>query len=81
MAKKMLYTITADELGINDDNDLKLYCTPGSIAPYWASQPNFSNDVCVATVQDFLSDAGFDSIEGFEGDFTFDMQIELPEPL
>jgi len=33
--------------------DLALYWTPGAAKPYWASQPSFTYDVCVATPQDF----------------------------
>ena len=40
--------------------DLALYWTPGAAKPYWASQPSFTYDVCVATPQDFLEAAGYD---------------------
>ena len=47
--------MTWENLAAMDDNGMAMYLTPGSDRPYWASQPSFSNDRCVATVHDFSS--------------------------
>ena len=42
---------------------LKLWLTPGSSAPYWASTGGFMHDEIVATPHDFLDEAGYDSFD------------------
>jgi hypothetical protein len=89
--KKMNATVTEtlEFLARVDSNGLRLYATPGSNKPYWASTPSFMYDVCVATVSDFATAAGFDTF-GFysaemqeyiavEGEETYSITVAMPE--
>jgi hypothetical protein len=72
-------TMTAERLAAMEDNDMALYWTPGSEAPYWASQPNFMYDVAVATALDFIAEEGYDDFDGLDDDETFTLTVKRPE--
>ncbi len=63
---------TEAELQAMRDNGMALYWTPGAAEPYWASQPQFALDTPVATPEDFLRAAGYETwselAEGEEGE-------------
>lgn len=69
--------ITGERLKAMDDNEMKVYATPGSSQPYWASRASFTYDECVARPQDFLDEAGYDELDAslFEEIFTLDVQL------
>jgi len=74
----MRIEMTAERLRAMLDNSMALYWTPGAQRPYWAAAPEFQYDVCFADPYDFLDAAGFDSIEGFEDDEVFMLEVERP---
>lgn len=63
----MKYTTTYNQLAVAEQNELKLWCTPGSQSPYWASHASFTYDKVVATVKGFSDSEGYD-------DYTFDAE-------
>ena len=79
----MSVQITGERLGAMDDNDMSVYCTPGSSSVYWASNPSFMFDTCVATPQDFYDAHGIDredvNKDGEYDDEIFDLDVELIE--
>jgi hypothetical protein len=77
MAKTVTVEITAERLRAMDDNSMTLYATPGDTQPYWASRPNFMYDECVATVQDFLDDVGYDDLDGVDDAEIFTLDVTL----
>jgi len=72
---KATITMTAERLAAMRDNGMALYWTPGGSYPYWDSQASFANDRCVAVVQDFVSAAGYDDLEGFEDNEPFTLTV------
>lgn len=77
MATTTTIEMTGERLKAMDDNGMKLYCTPGSSQPYWNWQASFTYDECVATVEDFLAEAGYDELDEslFEEIFTLDVAL------
>lgn len=69
--------VTGAQLAAMDGSRMGVYCTPGAREVYWASAPNFAFDVCVATVGDFLSAAGYDELDDSLMDEVFDLDVEL----
>jgi len=59
MNEKTKIEFMMSQLDNLDGLGLKLYWTPGAARPYWASQPSFAFDVCVAHPSDFLEAAGY----------------------
>lgn len=72
--------ITGERLAAMDDNGMSVYCTPGG-KPYWASQPIFMYDICVATPRDFLESNGYDELDDSILEETFSLEVELINPL
>lgn len=70
--------MTAERLMALSDNGMDLYWTPGAQAPYWEARAKYATDVCVATVQDFVEAAGFDDLEGFDGNESFSLTVRRP---
>lgn len=71
--------ITGERLAAMSDNDMSLYCTPGSSQPYWSSHPSFMYDKVIATPQDFLEAAGYDELDNSLDEEIFDLDVELIE--
>lgn len=75
--------ITGERLGAMDDNDMSVYCTPGSSQPYWANRANFTYDERVATVQDFYNEFGIEredlNVGGEYDEEVFEIEVELVE--
>ena len=73
---KVTVTKTWEELAAMDDNGMGLYATPGADRPYWASQPSFMYDECVASVYDFEWQ-GISYSREDECDEVFSIEVEL----
>jgi hypothetical protein len=56
-------TITGERLMAMYDNEMKVYGTPNSYEPYWASHPSFMYDVCLATVDDLIDQGEWDALD------------------
>jgi hypothetical protein len=69
--------MTGERLAAMSDNDMAVYHTPGASNVYWASGPSFMYDTCVATVKDFLTEAGYDELDESLSDEIFDLDIEI----
>ncbi len=63
MAKKMKVTKNLSDVHDYSNRGLKLWLTPGSGNPYWASNASFMHDSVVATPWDFLEEAGYDTFD------------------
>lgn len=74
----MKITVSYNQLLIYEDNDLCLFKTLPSSC-YWASNPAFQDDECVASPSDFLKGDDFcrddDYLEAF-GESLFTLDIE-----
>ena len=84
MEKKTTLKYNISHLDNMDGMGLKLYWTPGAQKPYWASNPSFTYDVCVAVPSDFLESAGYDSFNedhDYSGnDETLEYEVSIPQP-
>lgn len=69
-------TINGDLLRTMEDNDQAVYLTPGASEVYIASEPQFQDDRCVATTQDFLDAMGYDFSDGLSLDDVATVAIE-----
>lgn len=71
--------MTGERLAAMSDNEMAVYCTPGASEIYWVSRPSFMYDKCVATVEDFLSEAGYDELDDSLMDEIFELDVALVE--
>lgn len=76
---KVHVRMTGERLAAMSDNDMAVYCTPGANEVYWSNRPNFVYDVCVAMVEDFLVEVGYDELDESLMDEIFDLDVELVE--
>ena len=68
-------TIMMSEADSYTKMGMKLWLTPGSSKPYWATNASFQDDKVVATGWDFLEASGYDAFVD-DGDYS-----ECDEPL
>jgi len=81
MPKKIVVSKSWNDLAAMDDNGMALYATPGDDHPYWASQPSFMYDECVAIPRDFKVYYGEAFSREDECDEVFTAQIKLLDPM
>lgn len=80
-ADEIILTATLGELNTWQHTGLAVYATPAqddhhyAVQVYVGSRPHFMYDFCVATVEDFLKEEGWDCLELAEEDATADDTI------
>ena len=69
--------VDGNKLQQMDGLDLAVCHTPGSSQLYIANGPNFQDDRCVATVQDFLNELGYDAVDGLDASDIAELTINI----
>jgi hypothetical protein len=73
-------TVTAYELRVAKDHELRLWWTPGASAPYWSSQPQWQDDRYLGMWSSFLSTSPYDDLEGVDDDVLLWTDVAAPLP-